>query len=242
MVVLQKCNFMTDFNFNNSTKPKSKSNALLVVIGIVFILVIIVMSIKKYSSKEETTLSSTDLSSFKASNVTNDQTNLTVTTVNPLDTVEKNISDNSTEDISDAGIDYGDYVKYSNENIFDKVNNRFWFIAPDRDFNYFEALNFVNDINDNQSEYWRLPSFEEINSLYDENSEAGQGFYRDGQYYPARVNSVFNSIGSGSWFWISDESENTDRANSINLHEGIQVSFNKNNPSYPVHLLLTKNN
>ena len=36
---------------------------LFVVIGIVFILVIIVMSIKKYSSREETTLSSTDSSS-----------------------------------------------------------------------------------------------------------------------------------------------------------------------------------
>ncbi len=229
---------MTDFNFSNSTKPKTNNNSLLVVIGIVFMLVIVVMSIKKYSSDEESTLSSTDSSSLAAKNVTSDQSNLSATGAE-VDTVEKNISENSSEEIQDVGVDYGDYIKYSNETIFDKVNNRLWFIAPDRDFNYFEAMNFIDD---NKSEYWRLPSFEEIKSLYDENSEAGKGFYRDGQYYPARINSVFNAIGSGSWFWISDGYENSDRANAINLHKGIQVEFSKNNPRYPVHLLLTKNN
>jgi hypothetical protein len=131
-----------------------------------------------------------------------------------------------------------EYIKYNDNLIYDKSNNCNWHIAPDYNFNYFEALKYIDSLNKHDSKNWSLPNFKEIKKLYKENLKAGKGFNQNGKYYPARINSIFDAIGSGSWFWISDKNYNNSLAYTINLNQGIKVEFEKINPKFPVHLLL----
>lgn len=131
----------------------------------------------------------------------------------------------------------GDYIKYSDVCIKDVKTNSFWFIAPDKRFNYEEAVDYAKKI-DERNLNWRIPTYEEIKKLYNKNYSAGEGFFLNNKHYPAKIHSSFDAIGSGSWFWVSDKNDNSSKSYAINLHEGIRVSFDSKNPRAPVHLLL----
>lgn len=56
------------------------------------------------------------------------------------------------------------------------------------------------------------------------------------------MNPIFNAVGSGSWFWVSDNtSSGIDKAHAINMHQGIKVTVDKTFTQYPVKLLLINN-
>jgi hypothetical protein len=129
------------------------------------------------------------------------------------------------------------FIKFNDNFIKDATTGYYWLIAPDRDFNFYEAEQFTNQNQENNL-IWELPSYDEIKCLFDRRYSAGEGVFINGKHYPAKIHPVFNSVGSGSWFWVSDFNADNSKANAINLHEGIKVNFNKLNPEYPVHLLL----
>jgi hypothetical protein len=52
------------------------------------------------------------------------------------------------------------------------------------------------------------------------------------------MHPIFSAVRSGSWFWVSDMHPNPDKAYAINMHTGDKISFDKNVPSFPVHLIL----
>jgi hypothetical protein len=131
------------------------------------------------------------------------------------------------------------FIKYNDNCIKDLKTNYYWYIAPDKDFNFEEACLFSKNISERNLN-WRVPTYNEIKSLYNSEYSAGVGFFNNDKYYPAKIHNVFNSIGSGSWFWVSDVNNNSLKAYCINLHEGVKVNFDKN-PKSPVHLLLISN-
>ena len=132
------------------------------------------------------------------------------------------------------------FIKYNQYFIKDLNTDFYWYIAPDKDFSFDEASKFSNNTNEGNLK-WRIPTFNEIKSLYNPSYRAGDGFLLNNKRYPAKIHNVFNAIGSGSWFWVSDKDNNTEAYN-INLHEGIKIAFDSQNSQYPVHLILISDN
>jgi hypothetical protein len=226
----------TDFSISNS-KPKNSSNQVnlvLGILGVVFAIAVIYFSFNKQGSSEVE----------KSTNILNQ-------TPTPSETIEEQkteqVANNSsfeTKEIIDKDVEtdnmgeqIDNYIKYSDVCIKDLNTNSYWYIAPDKSFSFEEANNFASNINERNLN-WRIPTFDEIKNLYNSDYTAGEGFFINNEYYPAKIHNVFNSIGSGSWFWVSDRNNNSSKAYAINLHEGIRINFDSQNPKYPVHLLL----
>jgi serine/threonine protein kinase len=121
--------------------------------------------------------------------------------------------------------------------INDLSTNHLWHIAPDVTFDFEEAIQYSYNLAE-QGMAWRLPSYSEIKTLYNKQLTAGMGYETGGQRFPAKIDPVFNAVGTGSWFWVSDEHSDVGKAYAINMHNGIRVTFDQINPQYPVHLLL----
>lgn len=129
------------------------------------------------------------------------------------------------------------YLKLDEHIIKDKKTGYLWYIAPDKSFSFNEALFYSDNLYINNFK-WRIPTYKEIHTLFNSNYTAGTGFYIGGKNYPAKIHSVFNAVGQGAWFWVTDAATNAQKGYAANLFEGIRVPFNKNNPKYPVHLML----
>jgi hypothetical protein len=145
------------------------------------------------------------------------------------------VSEDQHSNISELNID--NYIKHNAQYVKDLSTNSYWYIAPDSSFNFDEAIQFASNIKESNL-VWRLPTYDEIKRLYNSEWTAGEGFFMNNTYYPAKIHYVFNEIGSGSWFWVTDLNTNEVKAHAINLHHGIKVAFDKVNPKYPVHILL----
>jgi hypothetical protein len=76
-----------------------------------------------------------------------------------------------------------------------------------------------------------MPTIGELEGLYSPEDTAGTGFYTNGRYWPAKMHSVFDGIGGGSWVW-SDRTEVNNEARSFNFNRGIGVTFDRNGESY----------
>lgn len=98
-----------------------------------------------------------------------------------------------------------------------------WFVGPDRNTTWYEARQWANGLQTCDGG-WRLPSLEEIGTLYDPGSSAGTGYYTRGQYWPAHMDPVFNGIGGGSWIW-SDQQTGNGNAHSFNMNQGKAVEY-----------------
>ncbi|HEY0320592.1 MAG TPA: DUF1566 domain-containing protein [Pyrinomonadaceae bacterium] len=105
-----------------------------------------------------------------------------------------------------------------------------WYVGPDRNMTWYEAQQWTAGLNQ-CSGGWRMPSIEEVRTLYNPSSSAGTGFYLNGRYYPAHIDPVFNGIGGGSWVW-SDEKVGADAARSFNLNQGKAVVYSAMNTYY----------
>jgi hypothetical protein len=146
--------------------------------------------------------------------------------------------DNSTlAETNSSGEKIDNYIKYNENCIKDLNTNYYWYIAPDKNFNLESAMSFSKRLNEKNLN-WRIPTYSEIKTLYNSEFSAGQGYYTRNEYFPAKIHNVFDAVGSGSWFWVSDKSNINSKAYAINLHEGIKVSVNIQNNRFPVHLIL----
>ncbi len=76
-----------------------------------------------------------------------------------------------------------------------------------------------------------MPTITEIMTLRNPATTAGTGFYKEGRYFPAHIDPVFNAIGGGSWVWASERSATGD-AQSFNLNQGKAVSYSAKNTTY----------
>ena len=86
--------------------------------------------------------------------------------------------------------------------ITDASTNLVWAIGPDRTMTWFEAHDFVAELRLCGSR-WRLPTPDELFTLYAPELTAGIGFFAEGRHFPARNHPVFDAIGSGSWAWTA---------------------------------------
>ena len=220
-------------------EPTKKSNTLLIIVLSAVALIIVAIGIYYFKNKNQsenfdaneevavdTTGVAVDTAAVDYNNVAVDTTAVVVDTT---DVVQ-----------NDYGDKYDNFIKYDTNCIKDLNTNYYWYIAPDRDFDFDSANSFSNN-NNTRNLNWRIPTYDEIKTLYNSNYSAGEGYYANNEYYPAKIHTVFNAVGSGSWFWVSDRNANVTKAYAINLHEGLKVNLDIQNPGIPVHLLLISN-
>lgn len=126
--------------------------------------------------------------------------------------------------------------------IEDTSTRLFWLIVKDLQLTYDEANVLISRTKeiDEQSD-WRIPTYEEIKTLYSNKDSAGIGYNQNGIYYPAKMNAIFNDVKYGSWFWVKSEKTTNNKAQAINMHECLKVNFDKDKPNKPVQLILVNN-
>jgi hypothetical protein len=81
---------------------------------------------------------------------------------------------------------------------------------------------------------YRLPTYDEMKSLFTRNSEVGTGYYTNGRYFKAKMAQEFSGIDEAVWFWLNVKSGQS----CINMFNGANVDFQKYSTSFPVHTLL----
>ncbi len=114
-----------------------------------------------------------------------------------------------------------------------------WFVGPDRNVTWYDAQNWVTGMG-SCGGGWRMPTIQEIGTLYDPSQRAGTGYYKGGRNFPAHVDPVFSAIGGGSWVW-SGESVAADSVRSFNLHLGEGVVYSPLNTLYSTRAFAVRN-
>ena len=104
-----------------------------------------------------------------------------------------------------------------------------WFVGPDQNMTWYEAQQWTGGLGVCGGS-WRMPTIEEIRTLYDPALKAGTGFYTSGRYFPAHIDPAFNAIGGGSWVWANESVGDT--AQSFNLNQGKPVRYSAMNTFY----------
>ncbi len=130
------------------------------------------------------------------------------------------------------------YVVTQCHTIIDKKTNLEWCIADDKDFTWPEANQWAKNLvtcNGN----WSLPTAEQVLTLYNTNSSAGNNYELNGVHYPARISPVFRQIGHGSWVWTNEDID-IKKAYTVNLNQGIKVEAPKSAVSYPVRVMAVR--
>jgi len=110
--------------------------------------------------------------------------------------------------------------------ITDTRTNLEWFIGPDQNLKWDEAQTWVANLNACQGN-WRMPTADELSTLYRPGMTAGTGHIVQSESFPAKMHPVFNAIGGGSWVWAAETSG--DEARSFNFNQGFPVWYSKNN-------------
>lgn len=176
-----------------------------------------------------------------ASNTNSKVDDITAVKADSTAIVQNSSSTSITNDQLVENNSYGDkidnFIKYNENCIKDLNTNYYWYIAPDKNFD-FDSTNIYSNRISERNLNWRVPTYAEIKTLYNPDLSAGQGYYTNNKYFPAKIHNVFSAVGSGSWFWVSDINNNSSKAFAINLHEGIKVNVDIQNHRFPVHLLL----
>ena len=119
--------------------------------------------------------------------------------------------------------------------IEDNATGLEWFLGPDRDLGWSEARDLVNSLGA-CGKSWRLPSSEELLTLFNPALSAGTGYLTDGRRFPARIHPAFNAIGEGAWAW-TDRPPDAAGAWAINLHLGSEVAIPASGAPYSTRLL-----
>jgi hypothetical protein len=113
-----------------------------------------------------------------------------------------------------------------------------WFVGPDRNMTWYEAQQWTVGL-ENCGGGWRIPTIEEIRTLYNPTLKAGVGYYTGGRYFPAHIDPVFNAIGGGSWVWANEKIG--DDAQSLNLNQGKAVTYSAMNTLYSTRAFAVRN-
>ena len=114
--------------------------------------------------------------------------------------------------------------------IKDTRTNLEWIVGPDRNMTWDEARQWITELGACNGG-WRMPSIEEIRSLYNPAVTAGTGHNINGTYFPAHIDPAFNAIGGGSWVW-SNESAGAGNARSFNFNQGKAVEYAVTNTTF----------
>lgn len=116
--------------------------------------------------------------------------------------------------------------------IVDNRSRLEWVVGPDRDTTWPDARKWVSSLTLCGGD-WRLPSINELKTLYDPAVSAGTGFLSGNTRWPAHIPSQFDAIGGGAWVWAR-EAVDQNRAKAINFNQGNPVIFEKTQNQYPV--------
>lgn len=100
----------------------------------------------------------------------------------------------------------------SNGIIHDSVTGLEWFVGPDEDMNWYEAVEWIENL-ELDGGGWRLPTAQEARSLYD----AGIG----------RREAVEIGI-TNWWIWISGTCSNEEWAKNFSFYDGVSCTDYKN--------------
>ena len=130
---------------------------------------------------------------------------------------------------SEEAVNQDGYLKMECGAIADNRSGLTWFVGPDLDLTWDAAARWVANLNA-CGRYWRMPTIDEISSLYDPAYSAGRGFYVGGEYWPARMHPVFSAIGNGAWIW--SKSVGGSSAQAVNMNQGIQVTLPRSNTKF----------
>lgn len=122
------------------------------------------------------------------------------------------------------------YIVTSCNSIKDTQTGLEWLIGPDRNMTWYEARQWIENLN-MCGNGWRMPTIDEIQTLYNPGVKAGTGYYTNGRFFPAHIDPIFNNIGSGSWVW-SNQNFNDGTAQSFNLNQGKPVVYSAMNTLY----------
>jgi hypothetical protein len=113
-----------------------------------------------------------------------------------------------------------------------------WFIGPDRNMTWYDAQQWTVGLG-SCGGGWRMPTIEEIRTLYNPALRAGTGYYTEGRYFPAHIDPVFNAIGGGAWVWANEKLG--DEARSFNLNQGKAVTYSAMNTFYSTRAFAVRN-
>ncbi len=113
-----------------------------------------------------------------------------------------------------------------------------WLIGADRNTTWYEAEQWTAGL-DKCGGSWRMPTIEEVRTLYNPALKAGTGYYTDGKYFPAHIDPVFDAIGGGAWVWSNEKVG--DDARSFNLNQGKAVTYSAMNTFYSTRAFAVRN-
>ncbi len=102
-----------------------------------------------------------------------------------------------------AALLVGQYVRRPCGEIEDTRSKLTWFVGPDRTVTWSEAQIFVQGLQGCDHD-WRMPTTDELASLYRADLSAGIGYFTKGARFPAHIAPVFAAIGEGSWVWAGE--------------------------------------
>lgn len=128
---------------------------------------------------------------------------------------------------------FSEIISVHNVKIINYQNKKYLFFPESMTFSRISEL-LKEKLKDSDNIAYRLPTFLEMKALYNENSEAGTGYYTNGKYYKAKMSAAFKEIGDAAWFWLG----NTGGEYCINMYNGVFIDFNISSKSFPVHVLL----
>lgn len=120
-----------------------------------------------------------------------------------------------------------------------------WFLGEDRDYTWVEARDFVSGL-DECGGGWRMPVSSELIALHEPGESAGIGHFESGDRFPAKINAIFEGIGSGSWVWTSVELS-SGSAVSVNMFlidsddpSQSEITMEKENPGFPIRVFAVR--
>ena len=131
------------------------------------------------------------------------------------------------------------YKTTSYGSVIDKRTGLEWMVAGDRDMSWTQALRWADSLKaDNAT--WKLPTANELMTLYDTTVIADQGYtHTDGKVYPAHINKAFGKIGHSAWVWTGYEIDSA-KALTVNLSIGKRVKTEKKGAAYPVRVFVIR--
>ncbi len=164
---------------------------------------------------------------------------LLTTTPNP----EKSTTSNSTtiaQPPTNPDENSGKYTTNSCGSIIDTTTSLEWFVGPDVNMTWYEALEWTRNLSSCHSN-WRMPTVSEIATLYDSKETAGTGYFAvgaafpNGRHFPAKIHPVFNGIGAGSWVWTSASPSNG-KVKAYNLNQNTPTDIEASNIKYSIRV------
>jgi lysophospholipase L1-like esterase len=138
-----------------------------------------------------------------------------------------------------AAVPVAGYKTTSYGTIIDKRTGLEWMVAGDKDYTWPEAIRWADSMKADNA-VWKLPTADQLLTLYDTTVTAGQGYlHTDGKTYPAHINKAFGKIGHGAWVWTSYDIDSA-KALTVNLSVGKRVKTAKKGAAYPVRVFVVR--